>query len=209
MPAFEDLGAEHPSRFAAADAWRAVHAPPRVHRIQTPVASAPADSSDGGREEGEAGSGGRIDVERFDVKVDDFDGWAVKSAERMHKIAVGLYEEACARGDSVAIANATRNLADVARRSKQIREDFAKLRERARETINIDRAADLVSLAMNLFIRRATGMGQRLGILANPQDPALAQRVIDAELDRLFAQVDDVLGSLEEARTDEPAVAAA
>lgn len=213
MPEFEDLGqvlgedgrtmVDHPDRFKAADAWRAEHAPARIKRIQPP-ATDDSDKTDTGKE---GASEPRLDVEQFDVEVGDFDGWVVKKAERALKIAIGMYDEACAKRDPIAIMNATRNLSEIARRTKTIREDFAGLQSKARETININRAVDVVGKPMQALVKAMTGMGARLAARANPQDAALAQKVIDDEVDRIFAMVSEVLTALGGAEDNQAAAA--
>lgn len=193
MPEFET--------FEAADAWRAEHAPARARRTSSRSATS-IETERGGGENASLSHHNNARVERAPVEpVDvatfiaaagtDFDALMIRQAEATVQVAHGLYLTACSRQDPVAIAQALRNWNEAAEVVAKRRTEFLGLQEKARSLLPIDKAKDIVGRqlqALRLALLRA---GDRCAADANPADPALAKRAIDAEVDRILARARD------------------
>lgn len=191
MPEFESL--------EAADLWRLEHCPPRARR-NTPrdIATSPERAAGGGgnplRDNHNPPQGRAplepIDTSQFLVAPGvDFDALMVQQAENTAQIAHGLYIKACERQDVVAIAGSLRNWNEASRQAADIRERFMGLQQKSKLLAPIDKIMDVVGTQMQEVRLLLNGMGTRIGTDANPADPALAQRTIDAEIDRVYAQM--------------------
>lgn len=192
MPDFESL--------EAADAWRTENAPPRGRRIASPSATSTAmgvaagktsfgnnnNASERRREPPEM-----IDTAAFLVRATDvdFDALMVRRAEDAALVADGLYRRACALGDPVRISGALKNLNEATRHAADMRERFMGLQQSAKLLAPVDKILDVIGTQLKEVQLLLTGMGARCGPDANPADPLLAQRIIDAEIDRIFAQL--------------------
>jgi hypothetical protein len=192
MPEFETL--------EAADAWRTENAPPRGRRIASPTATSTAMGNAAAEMTFENNHNpGRtrrapeemIDTAAFLVRETDtdFDALMVRRAEDAALVADGLYRRACALGDPVRISGALKNLNEATRHAADMRERFMGLQQSAKLLAPVDKILDVIGTQLKEVQLLLTGMGARCGPDANPADPALAQRVIDAEIDRVFAQL--------------------
>lgn len=204
MPEFESL--------EAADLWRLEHCPPRARRNTGCAASAatPATPPEHPGEPAKTSSGinnpprGRtaldpIDTSQFLAPAGvDFDSLMVQQAENTAQIAHGLYIKACERQDVVAIAGSLRNWNEASRQAADIRERFMGLQQKAKLLAPIDKILDVVVVQLQEVRLLLTGMGTRIGPDANPADAALAQRMIDAEIDRVFAQMDTATDAIKD-----------
>ncbi len=170
------------STLAEADAWRAANVKPRAQRSNSSAGKiantnnnnaskpAPRDVLGGGEPDGE-----------------DFATWLCGAAEAAAKLAAARLSAAMSSGSDVEAAGALKVFAEAAGRCRQVREDALRLGERERSLIHVDRAKDIVGVQLvhlrNLLLR----LGDRLAVDANPADPALAKRIIDAGVDKVFA----------------------
>lgn len=218
LPEFADLGqvpgadgvtmVDHPARFAEADAWRRVYAPPRKKSAAAVAAAGFADvpdaSSAGKSGEGGAAKEAKVDVQRFLVASDDFDADVIRQSEDAVKVQWGLYLEACKEGNSARIASAFDNWQNAAKRCREIRDGFVKLRERAANVITVDRAADIVSRELGVLQALLDDFDVRIAPLANPDDPAVAKAAIRAGLVEVFERI-EMAGTALIAEADESA----
>lgn len=223
MPVFTSL--------ADADAWRAVHAPPR----KTPQASPkiPAESAKNSAgfpgttttaapkgaapagftlEPDPAGPAATaksraaaarallakpapppppppevIDVASFVAKQADFDALMIEHAERVPQITYGLLVRASGRGEPGAISAATKNWHESAKAAADVREKFIAIQRETRALIPIDDVENVVATELREVGKFLRKLGTRAGPAANPADPVLAVRVIDAAVDELLA----------------------
>jgi len=194
MPSFGSL--------AEADAWRAVHAPARKAPESSPKKEAEtgektAESSGtttrtpvqqraavgkGTREEPPE----RIDVATFVDKQTDFDALMIEHAEELPQIAFGLYRRAAQRGEPGAISAATKNWHEASKAAADVREKFIALQKETRALIPIDDVEDVVATELREVAKFLRRLGLRCAPAANPADPGLAQRAIDAAVDELL-----------------------
>jgi hypothetical protein len=199
----------------AADRWRAVHAPPNPKRASDralfagehdqsssknqaetaeknrglPGTTARAPKAQGGAGENNTGSGGArdtVDVSSFVTRDGDFDAVMLRQAEEVPQIAYGLYRRACERGDSVEIANATRNWNDAAKASAGVRKEYLEIQEKTRALIPLDLVMDIVGTELQPLRVLMLKGGERFGPRANPADPVLAQNIINEFIDGVF-----------------------
>lgn len=204
MPEFESL--------EAADLWRLEHCPPRARRAAGCAAAAatPATHPEQPGDPAKTYSGinnpprGRagpepIDTSKFLIEgITDFDAWAVKVSEESVMRASGLLAHACDRNDVVAIKGAQQNLNEAMANAAKNRERFMGLQQKAKLLAPIDKILDVVVVQLQEVRLLLTGMGTRIGPDANPSDAALAQRTIDAEIDRVFAQMDTAVEAIKD-----------
>lgn len=191
-----------------ADAWRALNAP---RKSPQPLAqkSAEAGKKNAGfsvttstRNKGGRGTGtdeptagtdeeGRpaIDVASFVRRGVDFESLMIEQAEQVPQIAFGLYQLACTRGYVSEISGANRNWHESAKASAQVRAAFLDLQERTRALIQLDTVMDIVGTELAAVRNSMLRLGERLGPSANPANPSLACDVINAGVDRIFAQL--------------------
>lgn len=190
MPDFES--------FEAADLWRLEKCPPRARRNGRCSATSTAPGvvvvENSPQHHNNTGQG-RAPLEPIDTRQflaaagADFDALMVKQAEDTAQIAHGLYLKACERQDVVAIAGALRNWNEAARQAADVRERFMGMQQKAKLLAPVDKIMDVIGVQLQEVRLMLTGMGARIGPDANPSDPSLAQRIIDAEIDRVFAQL--------------------
>lgn len=197
---------------ADADSWRAVHAPPRAGgknaKKHTPPpenekARAPAPCNDAGSSESSAvpvaspgdpaADGARralIDIKQFTQRHADFDGAMISDAEIALQVAYGLFMLACERGEPGAISAANKNWHEVGKVSADIRARYIEIREKTRALLSLDEVLDVVGTELQSLRRQLLNLGARLGSTANPADPALAERIINAAIDGIFRDMD-------------------
>ena len=217
-----------------ADLWRAVNAPPRRAKSESPPPAPSVDSMEnldgatekiappnpttttteqnaapaaGGGETARGAAGGEkslpankrqpeaeiIDVTRFIRRDVDFDALMIQQAEGVPQVAHGLYERACAIGSANEIAAHLRNWHESSKAAGAVREKFLEIQERTRALLPLDEVMDVVGMELQQARSLMIKMGERIAAAANPQDPALARRVIEAAVDGVFRQYDSTL----------------
>ena len=199
MPVFESL--------EAADVWRAEHAPARGRR-NTSFATTPTTLEGMPAAPHECGEGHRkpprqppamIDITRFVAAPGtDFDALMVQQAETAVQVAHGLYLEACASQEAVRISAALKNWNEAARCAADIRERFMGLQEKAKLLAPIDRIMDVVGQQLQDLRNFLVDQGARIAPDANPTDPALAKRIIDGDVDQVFARISAIDSAVRE-----------
>lgn len=182
------------SSMEAAEAWRAVNAPPRRRRS----VEAEADRS--------AAANGvvpLVDVSRWVQVSEDFEGDQVKAAEKVAQLAYGLYQEAVERrAGPTEIQFALKNWHEASRRGAEVRREFMALQKERRDVIEVDFAREVVGRELSELRARMVSMGRRLGPDANPEDPALAAEIIDRDVDRIMTLMSAAEGVLEQEGED-------
>lgn len=131
-----------------------------------------------------------LDVQSFVAAGGDFDSVMLRQAEEVPQIAYGLYRLACGRGDSVEIANATRNWNDAAKASAGVREKYLELQEKTRALIPLDLVMDVVGTELQPIRVLMLKGGERYGARANPGDPSLGKTIFDEFIDGVFRALD-------------------
>jgi hypothetical protein len=220
LPEFEDLGQvleddgitmrDHPERWIQADTWRRIHAPPRK-KSAAAVAAAPVsdvpDAASTGKPGGEGGAapkdGDAVDVSRFLVPVEDFDGEVIRQTEDAVKVQWGLYLEACKGGNSARIAAAFDNWQNAARRCREIRDAFVKMRERAANFLTVDRAADIVGRELGVLQALLVDFDAK----AFPEAPVedVRRSAVRAAMDEVLARMEAAGDALEAAAAERAA----
>lgn len=194
MPEFASL--------EAADTWRNLHAPPK-RREKTTTTTNPKESGEGGAEPAQGGaraaeteSAARvrppaevIDVRQFLRAGEDFDGLMIQQALEVAQVAHGLYLQACQSGEPTRVALALKNWTDAAERAAAARTRFLDLQERSKTVVSIDTVLNIVGQQLEGLRALLLRFGSRVAADANPADPSLAQRIVDAEVDRVFARI--------------------
>lgn len=198
-----------------ADAWRAVNAPPNpASEIRRQSSSKigvddaekksrtqnhpPQDSINNGNGGGNGGigggdasggiGGGAIDINALtgaDTDV-DFDTAMIRHAEAVPRVAYGLYIRACAGGNAVEIANATRNWAEATKQAAVVRERFLAVQEKSRALIPLDLVMDIVGNELQPLRSLLLTLDERCAVAANPADPAQAKAAIRNGVDDVF-----------------------
>lgn len=189
MPEFET--------FEAADAWRAVNAPAKRRAPRSDPGS--TEPVAGFEERVENNNNNRHDKTPPSPPIDtreylapagtDFDELMLRQAEQVAQVAHGLYLRACSRGDPGTIAAHLKNWSEAGRYAKDLREKFMELQERSRMLISIDKVMDIVGQQLQDLRLALVGLGERIAVDANPENPVLAKQVIDADVDRLMARI--------------------
>lgn len=192
---------------ADADVWRAVHAPPK-----SPQSFAQNSTEGGKKNGGVSGTTTRsdktnathtraklIDITQFIKRGEgvDFDTLMIRQAEHVPQIAFGLYELACQGGNSAEISAANKNWHESAKASAAVRSSFLELQEKTRALLPLDEVMDIVSTELQPVRQAMQKIGERFAAAANPDNPALAKQVIDAAIDKIFAQLDRTSARLE------------
>jgi hypothetical protein len=134
----------------------------------------------------------KIDVQAMVRRDIDFDVLMVQHAEEVPQIAHGLLKMAAETGHPNAISAATRNWHEAADASADVRERFLSLQEKSRALLPLDEVMDIVGTELQAVRVALMKLGERCANEANPADPALAQRVIDAAIDLVFAKLSGV-----------------
>jgi hypothetical protein len=206
MPRFTSL--------AEADAWRAVHAPARKRPESSPKngveggektrgvlppttgttanrnTATSAGPAFGGKQSAADGAGApeRIDVAQFIDRNADFDALMIEHAEQAPQIAFGLLKRKMADGEPGAISAATKNWHEAAKAAADVREKFVALQRETRALIHIDDVESVVGQDLQEIRTQLVRLGVKIGPTANPANPELATRVIDAAVDRITAR---------------------
>lgn len=198
MPRFADPGEDAPDRWKEADEWRQRWAPARPGNLARRGATAPeppvSDASDGPSFGNERGGGVPLELD----PVADFPAWILRKAEQATQRAYLLYENACIAGKSHEIANALKNATAAADHAEKTRKKWLDIQERESSTLGVLEAVGLVGRYLDALRTRLEGMGGRLGPDLNPADPTVAASIVDAEIDRIFLQMESVCAELEE-----------
>lgn len=206
--AIADGGKAMPEFFSTeeADTWRAVNAPAK------PTQSFAQNSTESGKNIGGASgtttrrgkNNERARAPIIDVTEiirrgagKDFDSLMIQQAEHVPQIAYGLYELACGRGNSAEISFANKNWHEAAKAAAAVRASFLELQEKTRALITLDEVMDIVGTEMQPARAAFRKLGERHASAANPENPELAHRVIDAAVDKVFAQLDATLARLQ------------
>lgn len=224
MPAFTSL--------AQADEWRAVHAPLRKQpensakkdaeagkkNARVSVTTSGTTTKDAPPEQKSAEEPWpppplppeRIDVESFIDPAADFDGLMIKQSAELPQIAYGLLKRKMAGGDPGAISAANRNWHETSKAAADVRERFVSIQKETRALIQIDDVFDVLGSELQEIRKALSKLGERYGPLANPDNPALACRVIDAGVDAAFSKYALILErvAIELKPEDQPAAAA-
>ena len=164
---------------AEADQWRALNAPPR-RREKSRFTNTTTNGKN---------------IERIDTSVfiaeagTDFEGLMIRHAEQVAQIAYGLYKKACDSQDSSEIALAMRNWSEASGRAHSERERWLELQERARTLIPVDQAKDVAGRELQSLRRELDRFDTRYAQDCNPQDPALAQRVLRGAVEGLLSRL--------------------
>lgn len=211
MPAFTSL--------ADADAWRAVHAPPRKPRETSPKKTVegqkksrgPNDSTTApGTTPATPGTGAgtaetfgdkhgppavtappeRIDVEKFIDRGGDFVELMLTQAKEAPQIVYGLLKLRMAAGEPGAIAAASKNWHEAAGHAADVLERFLKIQKEAGTLLSIDDVADVLLTELQEVRKNFKKLGQRYAAVANPQNPPLAQKAFEAAVDAALAPAD-------------------
>lgn len=166
----------------------------------TSTTSLPKAQGESGRRKG--GGGGakdlgewlpaKIDVAAMTRRTVDFDVLMVQHAEEVPLIAHGLFKMAAETGHPNAISAATRNWHEAASASANVRGRFMELQEKSRALLPLDEVMDIVGTELQAVRSALHKFGERCAMDANPADPALARRVIDAAMDAVFAKLSSV-----------------
>lgn len=211
MPGFASL--------AAADDWRAIHAPPRGRRLigknRVETTTTPSAGSQGAAPEGEGhgeessppnsigerdtGGGsdrGReaevINIRRFIRRTDDFDGLALNQAQGVLQVAHGLYLRACEGGNAVEISAALKNWTDAAKACGSARETFLATREKSRALISLDEVEDVVGTELQELRNALLKHGDRVAAALAQLGPAVGAQVkaaVDGDIDGVFKKL--------------------
>jgi len=199
--------------YLEADAWRAVHAPPRkVHETsvkklaeaaeknagfpQTPAADitnspppagapSPAEPRDPPPE--------RIDVDKFVDRESDFDALMIRQAEELPQIAHGLMRKKAALGEAGAISAAIKNWHEASKAAADVREKFIAIQQETRALIPIDDVEDVVATELREVRKVLRKLGARVAAAANPDNPPLAQRAVDTGVDECLLLFEHVV----------------
>lgn len=195
MPEFET--------FAQADTWREINCPPdrrgdNGRRRSSPKTTSPDESDRAPPDGGEEG-GGTIDVSQFVLTGDfDFEQLMIRQSQEAPQIAFGLLQLAAKAGDPAGLYSASKTWAEAAKQAKTVRADFLELEEKKKNLIRLDRAMDIAGRELQGLRRLLDKQGARLARLANPDNPALAQKVIDADVDKVFALMESLPANIED-----------
>lgn len=199
---------------AEADNWRAVHAPPKNPRpsgqglgenltvaskknVGSPVTTTARTPPQGGTVTTTPTTAPRnVDVESFIRRDTDFDSLMIEQAEHVPQMAYGLFRLACSGANSAEISAAAKNWHEAAKASASVRGGFLELQEKNRALLPLDEVMDILGIELQAVRVAFLKAGERIASAANPADPALAQRIIDAYIEKILAQLDFV-----EART--------
>lgn len=203
---------------AEADAWRTVNAPPRPgnalrrtgmfgaeqsppkneteagektarnHATTTPAVATPTHAAvtHAATELWDA----QIDLEQYVTPGADFDRLMPEKAERVAQIAYGLFERAAQTGQPALVSAATKNFHEAARAASDVRARFIEIQERTRVLLPLDEVMDILGTELQAVRAALAKHGERVAAAANPSDPGLAQRVVDADIDQIFASLD-------------------
>lgn len=188
----------------AARSWRAAHVRQAPGRARAGKAASAPESPEQGALPPPAAVGERsVSVpavpQRRVTLVDadgDLDRLVVLQAEAVLQRAFDLFMGATDRGDSTRLAGELRTWADATKAAGAARSSWLENAQAARKLLTVDEVLSVV-LPLIQGIRSAlVKLGDRVSVAANPANPVLAKQVIDAAVDRIFAQVERVPRSL-------------
>jgi hypothetical protein len=135
----------------------------------------------------------RIDVERFISRDGNFNELMIRHAEELPQIAYGLLKLKTSAGEPGAIAAATRNWHEASKAAADVLEKFVALQKETRALISIDEVEDVVGTELQEIRTGLIKLGERAANAANPDNPQLAKKVIDAAIDDLLAKFADLV----------------
>lgn len=158
-----------------------------------PAAGEPGSATFAGkRQRAPVGTLPLIDVEKFIRTDKDFDSLMIEHAERVPQIAFGLLELKQKTGVPTAIAAATENWGQSVKAAAAVRERFLDLQERTRALIQLDAVMDIVGTELQALRSHLDKLGDKIGALANPENPTLAAGVINTAVDRIYELMEQV-----------------
>ena len=208
MPDFADLG--------AADAWRAIHAPPRGRRYagenrgenqpQPPPGSESTAESDG------SGAATRlppnnpprgptrslpakkiVDVRKFIKRTGDFEGLMLRQAESVPQIAYGLLELAAQGGDVVDLAAQLKNWAEAGKEAGRVRKAFLEAQEKSRALLPLDEVEDVVGTGLqevrNAMLKHDERVATALVGKFSGEQLAIIRQAIAEDIDGIFRRL--------------------
>lgn len=205
-----------------ADAWRLINAPPRpgnslrrpspfageqsspenqVEQAKKspsdPAPTTPATPTAPGNARPTSAAAELMDLTPIDVRAMvrtdvDFDGLMLEHAQRVPQIAYGLFERAAATGLASVVSASTKNWHEASRAAADVRERFVNVQERTRALLPLDEVMDIVGTELQAVRSAIAKHGERCAAAANPADPALARKVIDDDIDTIFAALDQL-----------------
>lgn len=117
----------------------------------------------------------------------------IRHAEEAPQIAFGLLKRKMAAAEPGAISAATKNWHEAAKASADVRERFVLLQRETRALIHLDDVEAVVGAELQAIRTDFVRLGMRVGPLANPANPALAQAAIDGAVDQILAKFAGVL----------------
>lgn len=135
----------------------------------------------------------RINVEEFINRERDFTELMLEQAKEAPQIVYGLLKRTMAAGEPGAIAAASRNWHEAAGHAADVLERFIKIQQASGALLSIDDVADVLLSELQEVRKNFKRLGQRYAAIANPADPALAQRAFDAAVDAALAPGDAAL----------------
>lgn len=188
MPEFEDLGSDHPDRFKLADEWRAMFAPARRVRRPKEPAKGAADTADD-KKGGEAGERSIPPIDYAGAVPADFEAEVVRQGEIAVHRAFARHEHALKHGGEREIAATLAAWTDACRAAGTVRERFLKLGDQMRSVIGVDAVLNVIGPELEGWRVALIDLGIRVAPDANPDDPALAARAINIEVDRILKRL--------------------
>jgi hypothetical protein len=182
-----------------ADTWRSVHAPPKpgnhpsLNGDHGGGKNSDIGSTTTGKDKPRGLSDKIIDIAQFIRSGKNFESMMIEDAEHVPQIAFGLFELASKEGNSSEISAASKNWHECSKAAAAVRNEFLDLQERTGALISLDETMDVIGMELQAVRGGLLKLGERLANQANPQDPALARRVIDLGVDGIFRQIEAVV----------------
>jgi hypothetical protein len=123
----------------------------------------------------------------------DFDGAMIKHAEQVPLMAYALYDQALKAGNDALVAVRIKNWGEASKQAAQVREKFLQIQQSSRTLISFDEVAGVVGVPIQEMVSLVAKLGVRLAHKCNPEQPQLAKQILEAEADRMIAQVRSVM----------------
>jgi hypothetical protein len=119
----------------------------------------------------------------------DFLQTMIRQSEAMPQIAHAAYLRAVARGNSAEISAAIKNWHESMKAAAAARDEFITQQEKLRELLPLAPVLDVLGSELQALRTRLLKLGELIAKAANPGDPELARKAIDAGVDEIFAQM--------------------
>lgn len=192
MPVFSTL--------READLWRAQNAPPVVRRQNAAIQArkTPEEETQSGNFGPAATSMPDFSEAISENKSECFDELMLQQAEGAVKMAWWLLEEAVKKRDHAAVAFANKNWSEAAKQAGTVRERFLTLKEKNGELLHLDLVMNIVGNTLGGIRSGLARLPGRCAAAANPENPELAQREIEREIDRLLELVHPAADRIEQ-----------